>query len=236
MTELALTTPNGVSVVFEARDGTNDHNVVFSICAADEYGLRGTTTLEGWALDLGAHVGGVSICLALDNPNLRDVVAVEPVPENAELIRRHAARNGVRDRLSVLELAVGAPGDRVTMRYGFRHGTEIDHHAWIGNSSNVYQDPPVEDHDELEVGCLDLLALREAHGSAPSFVKVDCEGGEWPALEQLVALGSPVVIGEWHPVLGHQSADELVAAFVAAGYSVQLDGPDGGPGLFRATL
>jgi FkbM family methyltransferase len=235
---LELHTPNGNPVSFEVRDGTNDHNVIYSICAADEYELRGVTNLEGWALDLGAHIGGVALCLAVDNPGLVKVVAVEPVPMNAQLIRQAVARcaQNLYAGVRVLENAVGAPGTTTTIRFGFRDAAgNVDHHGWVGNASMVYEAAPVEAHDALEVTCVDLLALKTQLGGPPAFVKVDCEGGEWPALEQIVALDSPRVIGEWHPVLGHESNAALVEAFESAGYTVATSGPAGGPGLFLAT-
>jgi FkbM family methyltransferase len=230
-----FTTPNGHEACFALREGTNDYNVVYSINGADEYLLAGRS-FEGWALDLGSHIGAVAIALALDNADLR-VVAVEPVPDNIALIEQNAQRNDL-SRVEVLPAAIGAPGTRTIVRFGFRTDDGLfDHHAWIGNAAMVYADPPPEPHDELEVGCVDLLELRDKvfAGEPPSFVKIDVEGGEWDALEQLVALGAPRVIGEWHPVLGHTRADTLREAFEAAGYRVELDGPESGPGLFVAT-
>lgn len=232
------TTPNGVPVVFAPREDTNDWNTIFSICGADEYGLRGRLGLTGWALDLGAYVGAFAVCIAADNPGLH-VEAVEPVPENLELIRLHAEMNGLGDRIDLIPALVGEVGTSSRIRYGFRGDDgEIDHHGWVGNASNVYENDPLEAHDQLDVPCVDLIALRDGvhAGVPPCFVKVDCEGGEWPALDQLVGLQSPLVVGEWHPVLGHTSCAPLEEAFLAAGYRVTTSGPAGGPGLFQAEL
>jgi FkbM family methyltransferase len=226
-------TPNGNEATFLLRPNTNDLNTTYSICSADEYGLRGLE-LSGWALDIGSYTGVVAVCLALDNPGL-EVVAVEPVPENALRVAEHARMNGVADRVSVLEVAAGARGTWTVIRYGFRTAGELDHHAWVGHTSLVYETPPVEQHEELEVPCLDLPALIAERGCAPAFIKVDCEGGEWGILQDLAGSGCPLINGEWHPVCGRGEAAELVDAFLAAGYRVDLDGPAGGPGLFVAT-
>lgn len=237
--ELDTATPNGNTVRFLVRHGSNDHNTVASLSVFDEYGLRGLPQMSGWALDIGAHVGGVGVCLAIDNPEL-NVIAIEPVPDNAQLCRVHAERNGLGRRFKVIEGAVGKAGTTTLVRYGFKvdAGDPFDHHAWIGNTSLVYVDPPVESHMEVEVPCISLAELAytyEALGP-PAIVKVDCEGGEWDALPEIVALSSPRVVGEWHPVCGRGSADELVDAFSEAGYEVTTTGPAAGPGGFLALL
>lgn len=236
--QVESTTPKGLPISMLIRKHTNDWNVIVSILLHDEYDLRSLEPAfeePAWAIDLGSHLGTLAIALALEHPELH-VVAVEPVPDNLELIRRNAVLNGVDDRLTVLAAATGPAGLKTRVRYGFRGVPEAEHHAWIGNATLVYSDAPPIEFDEVTVTCLDLRQLVIAAVCPPCFVKVDVEGGEWGALPQLVALGCPLVVGEWHPVLGRERADELVEAFTAAGYSVELDGPEGGPGLFTARL
>src|SRR3990172_12451074 len=60
-------TPNGRSVTFEYRQDTNDWNTIQSCTAADEYQLRGQR-VDGWALDIGAHIGGGALAIFFDNP------------------------------------------------------------------------------------------------------------------------------------------------------------------------
>ena len=104
-------TPGGHPVKMTYRRDTTDWNTV-SAClrnpmgatwdSGDEYHLpRG---LAGWALDLGAHIGAVTIGLLMDNPDLR-VLAIEAVPENAELIKANLALNGLTDRAIVWHAA-----------------------------------------------------------------------------------------------------------------------------------
>lgn len=221
-------TPGGSPVRFLTRRGTNDWNVVNSITTADEYELAGLS-LDGWALDLGAHIGGVAVCLAVDHPSLY-VVAVEPVPYNVVLARRNAELNGAADRVHVVPGAIGTHGETTTVRYAFEGDENAEHHAFIGNSSIVYPDAPDTPHEAAEVVCVDLLSFSSF---PPAFVKVDVEGGEWAALEQLVQLRSPHVVGEWHPTGGH-TRPELAYAFEQAGYNLTFTGPPGGPGGFTA--
>jgi FkbM family methyltransferase len=229
--EASFTTPNNRAARFLVRRGTNDWNVLNSILTADEYEVAGLE-LEGWALDLGAHIGGIAIALALDNP-LLFVVAVEPVPGNAELIRLNADLNDVADRVMVREEAVGPPGTRTHVRFGFAGSELAEHHAFIGNAVFIVDGEPDCLFEQVEVGCVDLRALAYEALSPPVFVKVDCEGGEWAALDQIVSLGADRVVGEWHPIRIH-TRDELARAFCDAGYTVELTGPEGGPGGFTA--
>jgi FkbM family methyltransferase len=198
--------------------------------------VRDTLGVEGWALDLGAHIGAVSVCLALDHPRL-DVVAVEPVPENAEQLRRHAIDNGVALRIRVVDdAAVGPPGELVEVRYRYEDPDgEVLPYGWVANPAFIHALPPVEPHRTRLVQPFDFARYRELYGP-PALVKIDVEGGEWFALHELLALEAPLVVGEWHPVAGHESADELAQAFREAGYLMTLRGRPQGPGQFRAEL
>ncbi len=225
--EVCFTTPNGNRAFFYARRGTTDWNTINSITTADEYGVAGLE-LSGYALDLGAHIGAMAIALAIDNPAL-SVIAVEPIPENAELVSRNAERNGLSDRVDVLQQAVGRAGETLTVNYGFVGDETAEHHAFIGNSTLVSE---AVDHRSTTVPCFDLWALP---WGSPSFVKIDCEGGEWEAIEPLIGLACPRIAGEWHPTDGHVR-DDLVLPFVDAGYTVETTGPEAGPGGFTALL
>ena len=57
-------TPRGRSVSLSYREDTNDYNALRSCLDEDEYRLA-ELTLTGTALDVGAHIGGVTVALAL---------------------------------------------------------------------------------------------------------------------------------------------------------------------------
>src|SRR6185503_13148912 len=75
----------------------------------DEYELAKLPVMEGWALDIGAHVGTVAVAMAKDNPGLK-IVAVEPVPENCVLIRQSVIANGLQEQVFIEEAAAGSIG------------------------------------------------------------------------------------------------------------------------------
>jgi hypothetical protein len=113
-------TPRGRAASLYTRDETADHNNVYSCMTEDEYGLAGLTFADGdTALDIGAHIGGVSIGLALDNKNLH-VVAVEALSANVEMLYRNIEANGVGDRVTVRHGAAERPGKKsATVRWNF---------------------------------------------------------------------------------------------------------------------
>lgn len=186
-------TPRGASVMLEHRRGSSDWNTLYSCLNEDEYRLR-ELHLEGVALDIGAHIGGATIALAVDNPKLQ-VIAVEAVPPNVALLRRNIEINHLDDRVTVLHAAAGK-GGQTTIRWGFEGDETADHHAFIGNSLLTGKTK----HQTLEVESLTLgqiVKQREV-----SFCKVDCEGCEYevlrgPALKQIA-----LIRGEIHGIAG----------------------------------
>ena len=190
---LHMTTPGGHPAVFEVRDGSSDHNTVWSCVQEDEYHLRGMA-LEGTALDAGAHIGGVSVALALDHPGLR-VVAIEPVPPNVALLRANLARNGVADRVTVVAGAVAAPGMlRAIVAWDFAGGVSAEHHRYIGNVRHI----PYEDCEQLDVEAWDMGRLVGLAGGSITFAKVDCEGGEYGLLRSSAVAQVATIVGEFH--------------------------------------
>jgi FkbM family methyltransferase len=215
-------TPNDRQAIMYIRESTNDHNTCFASMNEDEYGLRGLA-LFGVALDLGGYLGTVAVGLLIDNPDLV-VHCVEPIPENVTLIWRNAASNGVADRLTVHEAAIG-DGRPVTINYAWSGDENGLHHAFVGNG-NTTSGADDQPHKSIVVP-----TLTPSFFPAASLVKMDAEGGEWGFLSA-GALVADLIIGEWHPVDGH-TREDLVALLPR--HEVAFTGPEGGPGGFRAT-
>ena len=138
-------------------------------------------------------------------------------------------RGGTADPLSLCSRMATA-----MVRHSYRGNEALEHHAFVGNTSLTYELPGVEEHDETEVPVYSHAALVEMVGE-PSFVKIDCEGGEWGYLTDPTVLHVPRFRGEWHPVpyLGTgMTQNDLVA--LLPGHTVTFSGPEGGPGGFEA--
>jgi len=222
-------TPRGSEAIFEYRQDTIDWNVINSTLDGDEYGL-GALVLGGWTFDIGSYLGSVAIALALDNPGLR-VLAIEPVPDNVRLCRVNVERNGLSERITVLDGAVGPPGAAsVRVCYGYRGAELARYHAFVANVVNIgHSEVPHEDRDVVGYSLPSLVALA---GAVPSFVKIDCEGGEWAFLSDPLTAHLPRVHGEWHPAEGRTRAD--LEAMLVPTHDLTFTGPLAGPGGFVA--
>lgn len=225
-------TPGGNSAVITYRNGTSDWNTV-SAClvnpydptTGDEYNLP--TGLTGWALDIGAHIGSVTVGLLLDNPALR-VVAIEAVPDNVDLIRQNLAQNGLTDRCVLLAGAAWKGRKPVEVEYGYTGSEVAEVHAFIGSITPWLGAPGEVQKAEVPVYSLkDALAFTE--GSF-SWVKSDCEGCEHHFLKGANLAKVGTIEGEWHQ---RDGTPEDFAAQLSKTHEVTwTEGIGGGP--FRA--
>ena len=172
MTIEQFTTPSGGTVRMHTRPGTNDHNVCYSVITEDEYQLDRVKPLTGTALDVGAHIGAATVALLEMNPDLR-VIAIEPIPENVELLRENVAPYG--DRATIIEAAAGKSGK-------IRWNGPDEVHRFIGNQHGT-------GGESLTAETVTLSQLVKEYGPI-SFLKIDCEGCEDsflddPAIDQV---------------------------------------------------
>lgn len=224
VTQSTFQTPRGSDVTLSHRLDSIDWNILRSCLTEDEYGLK-FLHLSGTALDIGAHIGGVTIALAVDNPDLR-VTAVEAVPPNIELLRENVERAGVADRVTILHNVAGK-GRTGIVKWGFEGNGDVgSQNAFVGNA---LLDLPLESHEKTTLPARSLASMV---GDGVSFIKIDCEGCEWdmltPALSKVARIH-----GEWHPTDGHTRQD-IAAALTKAGFTFTFSGPPAGPGGFEA--
>src|SRR5262245_4937782 len=111
-------TPGGHAACIFIREDTNDHNTAYSAIVEDEY-RTAELDFAGRFLDIGGHLGTVSITILLDHPETSAVI-VEPIPENIEFLRLNLEANHVADRAQVIPGLVGVGRTRVD--YAFTHG------------------------------------------------------------------------------------------------------------------
>ena len=185
MSELAIDKFNtswGSEIKFFHRPGTNDWNTIYSCVMDDEYGLATLSLSEGdTAVDIGAHIGGTTLGLLSRGFN---VIAVEPLPENVELIKKNAEENGWSDRLRIINKAIHSNStDKTIIRYASESTDFGAEHKYIGNSTS---DPEYlsiwSGGEEIEVSSISLNDLLKNLQSV-SFLKIDCEGAEWRTFE-----------------------------------------------------
>ena len=185
--------------------------------------------MSGLALDIGGHIGTITVALAIDNPDLR-VIVVEPIPENLALIRLNCEANGIAERVTIVSGLAGRGGQGL-IRYAFGGDETALHHAFIGNSSFAVPDgrhQAMRTHswtlDEL-IGDRDVI-----------LAKIDCEGGEY----QFLAACDPTRVLEWigerhpNPMEGGPAKTRQDLLDLMPGFDVTFTGPEAGPEGFVA--
>ena len=224
-------TPHGRPARFKVRDDTSDLATVGATNRlwgnlVDEYHLP--EGLVGWALDLGAHIGSVTVPLLMDNPDLR-VVAIEALPVNVDMLRDNLELNGVADRCTIL-CGAGWPGKgQIDVEFGYTGSETAETHAYIGSVSPWLDAPGSK--QTVSVPRYSLKdAIAETGDEGFVWVKADCEGCEHaffrgPGLRRL-----GLIVGEWHQ---RDGTPEAFAKQLSRTHEVTWEqGIGGGP--FRA--
>lgn len=173
----------------------------------------------GTYLDVGAHVGGFAIPVALAHDDVQ-IHLFEPVPRTRSWLEANLERNGVTDRVTIWSNAVGAESSRGVM-------TGVDgasnHLAKAGKAGPGAVDVEIETLDGLlldRVGRVDVI-------------KCDVEGAEYPAMrgaEKILRRDHPDLVLEidrrYTPRFGYEPR-ELFDYLVGLGYRWQwVDGEE----------
>ncbi|MDQ3675187.1 MAG: FkbM family methyltransferase, partial [Actinomycetota bacterium] len=178
--------------------------------------LRRCLPRGGTFVDVGAHVGYLTLIAArLVGPS-GSAVAVEPVPANANAIRRNAALNGFAN-VRVIEAAAAA-------RSGEAELITVADTLWTRLAS-VGEHPLECRRSSVRTVALDDLLESGELAAVPDVVKIDVEGAEIDVVEGmrgLLARGRTTVICELH------GTNERFAAVIdELGMGVtNLDGPE----------
>ena len=171
-------------------------------------------------LDIGAHVGYMTLMGAAAVGPAGTVIAVEPSPANAALLRANVATNGAGN-VEVLEAAASDRTGRL----------ELFLSPWNTGDNRAY---PVPEMDRVEVPAVRLDDVLD--GRQVDVVKVDTQGTDHRALrglEATLARWRPPLVVEFWPLGISESGDDPSAAlaqYAAMGYEVRvLGGRAGGP-------
>jgi FkbM family methyltransferase len=219
----------GGDVQYLTRTSTNDGALVVGIVVDDEYGLSSLPPLSGLAIDIGAHIGTVTLALATDHPDLR-VIAVEPVPENMDVLRANVEANHLEDRITVVMAAAAAPETvTVPLTWNYRSAAR-EPEAYVRDSryiAGIYEAVDA-DADTQDVTAVSLDSLMEGTERL-ALLKIDCEGCEWQFLRSPRIADVDLIIGEFHNAGGLDALRALLPS-----HDVTQTGGHADVGTFRA--
>lgn len=176
---------DGERIVVYDRPGSRAAQWVAWELERDEYGLRGMTFADGDVMiDIGAHIGLVSIFLAKRWPGLR-ILAFEPFPDNHRNCADALAVNSVGN-VTLLPMGISADGRRLSMRAN----------PW--NSASATSLDAVGAAGEIVSLTLDEVFDRWAVERC-RLLKIDCEGMEYEILRGTGVLDRVGrLVGEFH--------------------------------------
>lgn len=198
---------------FLVRRGTwADESIIRHVVTDREYHPPGYEIgPDDTVVDVGANIGAFSVTAARVAVNGR-VIAFEPEPANAALLRRNLKRNGCRN-VTVSRAAVA--GSAGTLRLS------VNPQNSGGHSVRRQYDGPT-----LPVPAVTLRQVFDDHRiDRCDFLKVDCEGAEYEVLYSLPrAYFQRIrrVVLEYHgdPATKREQADELVRHLQRMGFRI----------------
>ncbi len=151
----------------------------------------------GDVIDIGANVGFYAV-LAAKRCGAGRVLAVEPIPQTAALLRENAQQNGVTV-IVVQGVASDQPGE-----------TQIEtvpgHEEYSSVGGISHPNAPQGNRRTLTVACHTVDQLTQQNGLRPSLMKIDVEGYELPVFR-----GAQATLREFRPVIFSELDQRLLS-------------------------
>lgn len=149
-------------------------------CFEDHFGYPLKFEQGDFVIDIGAHIG--TFCVPLAHAQPVHIVAVEPSRVNARYLRSNVEKNGLSDRVQVIQKAVSADLHQAEFMEGdaSTRGTL--------NAAMVRHPGRPADHYVVEVVSLPEImdmAPHPSRGSKIRLLKMDCEGAEYEILRAM---------------------------------------------------
>jgi FkbM family methyltransferase len=205
---------------FTFRPDSQDFVEVAHVMLGNEYRLPERFGPDDVVIDVGANIGSFAVAALARGAG--KVVAVEPSAANYDLLVHNFERYW--DRANVLHVAVWAPGVA---------SVPFEEQGWHTSMGRVGGSGPA-------VRTITLDRLIELYGPV-RFLKLDCEGAEWPILHTAERLGQVrEIAAEVHPSIAVDGYDcrpeALVRRLTEIGFVVEYHpGPhEGSNGLLFA--
>jgi FkbM family methyltransferase len=150
--------------------------------------------------DIGANIGFFSVLAARLVGMQGQVYAFEPLPENADAIRRNIKLNAF-DNIQVIEAAVAERAGAAEFM--------VSHYSGGSSLAAASIPPDLKEIITVEMVALDDL-LEQGRILPPHVVKIDVEGAELQVLK-----GMPQILSHHCPVIVYEIDDHDLASFQA---------------------
>lgn len=169
-------------------------------------------------LDVGANLGLMTLNVLAEVPNVK-VVAFEPGPHQAQLLRKNVAANQLEDRVAIVQQALGSTSGTskfVVHKDQHSSGDGFFDTGRAGQSVTI----------DVQVGTLDEWWV-DAGSPRVDAIKIDTEGAELWVLQggqKLLEKCRPIVIFELHPKnirVYPYKAEEILGYLSHLRYSVE---------------
>jgi FkbM family methyltransferase len=205
--EFELTTLSFSGRRFRVRHATIDHFVAHHVHSGSEYGIPKRLTPGTLAIDIGAHIGSFSARMI--DSGADHVLALEPQPDNYRMATINLAAEIEHGLVDLRQAAIWSPPSGQPIAIGAAPTYAEPGRRVHVNTGGHSPRPIIADTQQLAAGevvvasvSLDELITELRDGVAPDapiWLKLDCEGGEWPALETAERLDQvDTIVGELH--------------------------------------
>jgi FkbM family methyltransferase len=196
-----------------ARGSHTDDWIAVSHEATLEPVLDGLLPEHGVFLDVGAHIGRWSLRLARKASR---VIAVEPNPDTAAVLRYHLALNDI-DNVELIEVAAWHAPAKLSL-------SDPNERLTGGSTRTVPRDGLSATPGEIEAMPLDAVLGDDGTLTRIDLVKLDVEGADLHALAGMAGLLArfrPVLFIEDHSIYGYYEQGELLGLLEVLGYDAE---------------
>lgn len=142
-------------------------SILEAIFIQREYALCFPTGSQATIVDVGAHYGYFSFFAALNTANGSRIIAVEPSEENFAVLQQNLAKNPALV-IEALNIGLDAQSGQRKLHEGLPHN-----HSFFGGSGQNYSLVPTLSLKDF---------IRQYQLEYIDFLKLDCEGAEFPIL------------------------------------------------------
>lgn len=163
---------------FYYRADTNDENTIRSAFCEDEYKiLKLGFEANDIVVDLGAHIGSVTLLLTTNRPDLK-IFSYEPIKDNFELLEKNVREARYQGEINIFNEAVWFYDDDTVKMYFGNNSESGKIHKFIGSQFMVH-----DFYDKRLFRKANATSLSKAFEdnriTKCKFMKIDVEGAEY---------------------------------------------------------